>query len=150
MEAIWLVPCEGVQEAAFLNGACTSITLREGYRFARYDFTEGSAVYSQHLEGTQPLQAVVHELSFSMPWSDCGAVAAAADLASGGCAAIILTAAGTALVAGISPLFGCECPLRAAETAADTRAEYDDDAYASVTLRSLDVSFSAPYTGAMP
>lgn len=152
---VWLAASADVSACVYDRGAdaVTDVTLRGGAAFVRYEFAEDTARYRQYVSGDYPKVCVVHELSFSLARADAHACAALASLtiaAAQGLVALVRTASGGAFLAGWSPEFGEECPLRTASAEVDTRALYDEDSGALLVLRSRDVSFSKPFTGTLP
>lgn len=147
-----LVAVKDVLEVKYdkASGCFTELLLVAGASAVRYDFEEDSAFYRQMLIGTYPYEKVSHELFFRLPYLDASVVGALADLQSAspaGFVAVAVTSSGDAFLAGWSVEFGGEAPLRLLSVKADTCADYADDSYCTVELRSEDISFSKSFTG---
>lgn len=151
---MWLVPAADVESCLYDEalGVYTAVVLRDGARFEEFQFMEGSASYRQRADGTYPCTGVLHELSFGLEGADASSAAALDSLskARGGVVAIVTDTCGEALLAGWSPEFEQESPLRVAALVWDTREQYGEDQCCAIVLRSSDVSFSKPFCGTVP
>lgn len=155
VEKVWLVPVGEITARRYdaAAGGYTEVVLRKGACFARYDFAEDTASYRQYVSGGYPMSCIVHELSFAFHGTGGDAAAVVNGLAASGgegVAALVRTAEGGVWLAGWSPEFGEECPLRLADAVSETSEGYDGNPYVRVTLRSEDVSLSRPFLGAVP
>lgn len=154
LSAVWLVPAADVESCLYdeARGVYTSVALRAGARFVEFQFLEGSASYRQRADGVYPCTGVLHELSFGLERADASSAAALDSLLKdkSGVVAIVADTCGAALLAGWSPEFGRERPLRAAALVWDTREQYGEDQCCAIVLRSSDVSFSKPFCGTVP
>lgn len=151
---VWLAGAAEVESCTYdlTSGCYTAAVLKNGASFARYDLMEDTSGYRQYTTGFPPLMKVVHEIYFRLPPGEGWYEAFAGLLAAGrnGFVALIRNGAGESLIAGWSPEFDEECPLYIHTAAADTLSSYYDDPEGAITLRSEDVSFSHPFTGALP
>lgn len=152
---VWLVSAADVVECGYdpASEVFRTVTLRAGAAFVRYEFAEDTGRYRQYVSGRGPAACVVHELSFVLRRADsrCAAALDALLGASGaGFVALAGTAAGGLFVAGWSPGFGGECPLRLVSAEFDTQTGYDEDSGATLVLRSADADFSKPFAGPSP
>lgn len=154
LSEVWLVAVSDV-EACVYDGsadAYTSVILRPGAVFRRYEFAEGRASYRQQMHGEAPRGKVVHELSLSLARADAVSAAAISGVMDEDCGAVavVRNACGESFLAGWSPEFEQECPLRPSSLVWDSCSRYGDDSLCMITLRGVDVSFSRAFTGDVP
>lgn len=152
---LWLVPADGVMavDMSADGTGCTGISLREGTRWAEYQFREGDAAYEERtvLAGTIP--GIIHEISFALPRLDYVSSCAVTELLSGnagGFVGLLVTGGGDAIVLGWSEKFGFERPLRMGAAVSSTGKSTADTALRRVVLKNEDTSPAIVYTGSLP
>ena len=125
----------------------TSVTLDEDCFFAKFEFREDEAEYKEEVLLSNGAWSVTHELRFTLDkmGDDCGpAVSALTNASHGGMIALIVTTNGDTFLAGYSPEFGTERPLRLHAADGTTGKKLSDGTRETVVLRSEDVSKAMP------
>lgn len=151
---VWLVSVNDVEGCVYDGSADAyiSVILRSGAVFHRYEFAEDRASYRQWMHGEAPHGKVVHELSLSLARADAVSSAAISEIMGEECGAVavVRNSYGESLLAGWSPEFEQEFPLKPSSLVWDTCSRYGEDSLCTITLRAVDVSFSKPFTGDVP
>lgn len=110
VDSLFLADAGDVESAAYdpARGVFTSVTLRAGASFARYDFREDSCLMIETVERSGGAVSVKHEVTFVIPGYDGPQREAAAQIAGcvNGLVAIAVTLQGEAFLVGYSHLFG--------------------------------------------
>lgn len=132
------------------SGNCSGITLKENAEFARYDFREDEAEYTEQIYTDKGVVRVKHTLEFAMERPD-GQSAKAVNQLIGECpdglAAIITTNSNISFLVGYSRKFGAEQPLRLSKSTMDTGRKPADFTAETITLVSEDDSKASVFTG---
>lgn len=154
LSEVWLVAANQVESCTYDagTGVYTSVVLSPGAFFEGYEFLEDTASYCQGVHGEFPHISVWHELAFSLARADAASSSALSSLVNevSGVVAVVRTSCGEAFLAGWSPEFEQECPLKPASVVWSSGSEYAQDSECVITLRAVDISFSKPFTGIIP
>ena len=154
VDSLFLADAGDVESVGYdpVSGVFTSIALRAGAAFMRYDFREDSCQMSETVERCGGAVSVKHEVTFVIPGFDAPQREATAQITGcvNGVVAIVVTSQGEAFLAGYSHSFGRERPLRLASAKNTTGIKPTDAPGSSITLSSEDTDLSCLYKGILP
>jgi len=154
LKSIALADIDSVESAVTDQGrnAWAGIALKDGKKFAVYDFYEDEAEYRENVYVKNGNITVVHELSFTldrMGGETSVAVGALCNAARNGLAAIVTTANDDTFLVGYSRKFRNECPLRLSSAKGNTGSKLAGTTGETIVLRGEDTSKALPYTGSL-
>lgn len=151
---LWLACADDLASVVY-DGAdtCSALALAPGISFAEYEFREDCAVYREGVVVEAGAAKIIHELSFDLARMDALSGEALRDLctyARGGFIAVMETGCGERIMAGISPEWGTEHPLRLASCSGTTGRQPSEFPVRSFALRSEDTTPALVFSGVLP
>lgn len=138
-----LICADEIAEITFGINQINNFNLKEGCKFATYDFREDEAEYRETVSFANGAYTVQHELKFmteKMSEISCSMIMELIEASSGGIVAAIVSPNNTCHIAGYSKEFLAGRPLRVASVVGTSGRSLKDGTGETVTLQSTDVS----------
>lgn len=143
-----LISASNIAGITFDNCEITAVQLKEGCKFYPYEFREDEAEYRETVSFANGAYTVLHELKFLLEKMDTNSYISVRELISkcpAGIVAAVISANNDCFIAGYSPEFKAERPLRLTSAIGTTGKALKDATNEIITLQSTDVSKSYNY-----